>query len=156
MEPIEVVMTASGRPSQRFFYQKLDITKGELAILLSGFGVNREIISQTIGIAKREYERAIREWPEFGDRVMAARREADVMVVNALFKRAVGYNVVETIVEQGGRIVKQHYKHIAPDVAACIFWLKNRMKDEWSDNYKAELTLRDRMELGNRQLTKGD
>ena len=57
-------------------------------------------------------------------------------VENALFKRATGYTeIVTEIIEGGkdGRRVKTTEKHIPPDTASIIFWLKNRCPDKWRD-----------------------
>ena len=31
-------------------------------------------------------------------------------------------------------------KHYPPDVTACIFWLKNRMREEWRDKQEVQHT----------------
>lgn len=60
---------------------------------------------------------------------------ADYEVENALFKRAIGYDYTETTVEESEDGVKHRetVKHMAPDVTAQIFWLKNRRPGRWRD-----------------------
>jgi len=36
--------------------------------------------------------------------------------------------------------VKRVKKHVAPDVTACIFWLKNRRPAEWRDKVQQEIS----------------
>ena len=57
---------------------------------------------------------------------------ADVQVENALFKRATGHDYEEMTWEDG-KLTKVVKKHIAGDVTAQIFWLKNRRPDLWRD-----------------------
>lgn len=57
-------------------------------------------------------------------------------VVRSLAQRAIGYVVdtVENKVMRDGSIVRYGVrKHYPPDVTACIFWLKNRMPEDWKD-----------------------
>lgn len=69
----------------------------------------------------------------------------DIEVENALLRRAIGYEYeeIKTIIEQGvdgnkrTRIEKTK-KHIASDVTAQIFWLKNRKKEAWRDSRNNE------------------
>lgn len=58
-----------------------------------------------------------------------------------MVKRALGYEFeeVKTVIDQepnGARKtrIEKIKKHVAPDVTAQIFWLKNRKKYQWMDN----------------------
>lgn len=62
----------------------------------------------------------------------------DVLVENALFKRAVGYEYKE-VTKEGGVITKEVIKHMAPDTTAQIFWLKNRRPDLWRDRKNIDM-----------------
>ena len=62
------------------------------------------------------------------------------IVENALFKRAVGCEVTESIEETAGEgnekyVVKtiRKIKQLPPDVGAIIFYLKNRASKDWQD-----------------------
>ena len=60
----------------------------------------------------------------------------DAQVENALLRRALGYEYTEERVEvseKDGRKVVQTVKHVPPDTAAQIFWLKNRRAGAWRD-----------------------
>jgi hypothetical protein len=147
-EPLEV--TVYGVP---FSEKPVKLSQGQLLVALSALGLSRDEIAEVLGTKANYIDRVIAQSPELQDAVKNARRQADMQVVNALFRRAVGYNYVEVLYDNYGKTYRKIFKHLPPDVTACIFWLKNRMKDEWADSFKGELTLRDRMELGNRQLS---
>jgi hypothetical protein len=62
----------------------------------------------------------------------------DARVESALYKRAVGYSQRVTKVLKdnnapGGHITVDVIEHVPGDVAAQIFWLKNRDKARWRD-----------------------
>ena len=136
-----------------FADKMVNLTQGELLIMLSSLGLSRQEIAEVIGTKAKYIDDILAENPDLQDAVKEARKKADIQVVNALFKRALGYNYCEVLYDNYGKIYRKMYKHLPPDVTACIFWLKNRMKDEWADSFKGELTLRDRMDLGSRQLS---
>lgn len=135
-----------------FADKQVKVTQGELLIMLSSLGLSRQEIASVLGTQARYIDEVISKSPDLQDAIKEARKQADVQVVNALFRRAVGYNYAEVLYDNYGKIYRKAFKHLPPDVTACIFWLKNRMKDEWADTFKGELTLRDRMDIGNRQL----
>lgn len=84
---------------------------------------------------------AIQNWmskhPEFGEAVRFGKAAVfDPKVERALAQRAVGYAVdcEEVKVTKDGGIIRYPIrKHFAPDVTACIFWLKNRNPKAWRD-----------------------
>lgn len=65
----------------------------------------------------------IYEWkkvhPEFSDATKVGKEVADQRVENALFQKACGFEHKD--------------KYYPPDTTAQIFWLKNRMQDDWKD-----------------------
>lgn len=89
------------------------------------------------------------KYPEFCDAIKIGGESADERVERSLFERANGYRHKATkIMQYQGEIVKQDYEEVyPPDVAAMIFWLKNRRKDRWRDKTEQELTGKDGKEL---------
>lgn len=68
----------------------------------------------------------------------------DLQVENALLKRALGYDYEETVTVEltGGRKqTRKMTKHMAADVTAQIFWLKNRRPDRWRDKVEQVQTV---------------
>lgn len=64
----------------------------------------------------------------------------DIKVENALLKRALGYTYTETrregtanSIKNGTAKITKIEKTVPPDVAAIIFWLKNRKPEEWRE-----------------------
>ncbi len=76
--------------------------------------------------------------PDMQEALWRGMAEADRKVVNALFKRACGYNYQET--GHNGEVVT---KHQPGDVAAQIFWLCNRDSDNWKNRQIQQITGKD-------------
>ena len=66
---------------------------------------------------------------------------ADSKVERALYGRAVGveYKEKKIVIEmdkdgnQKPARIETAERYLPPDVTACIFWLKNRRRDQWAD-----------------------
>jgi len=78
--------------------------------------------------------------PSFMESLKSGKRYSDDKVVNALYNRAIGYEFDEVKSESGttGKKITTTTKHIAGDTTAQIFWLRNRMRDEWTNNPEPE------------------
>lgn len=128
-------MTTRGRPSKfkpEFVEQarhlcKLGATDPDLA---NAFGVT----VRTIELWKLKHE-------EFFRAVKVTKAMADKRVEQSLFRRAVGYEHDETDIRvvNGKVVTTEIRKRYAPDTAACIFWLKNRKREDWRDRIEAGL-----------------
>lgn len=73
---------------------------------------------------------------EFCNAVKVGKEHADERVKRALFHRALGYSHPEDDIKMfnGEAIITPTTKHYPPDTTACIFWLKNRLPDEFRAN----------------------
>ena len=73
--------------------------------------------------------------PEFFASLKSWKEEADRKVERSLYERAKGYSHPEDKIfnANGQPLIVPTIKHYPPDTTAAIFWLKNRMKDEWRD-----------------------
>jgi hypothetical protein len=73
--------------------------------------------------------------PELDETMRTGKLLPDLQVADRLFQRTQGYSYEETKVSQDakGNVTKSETvtKHLAPDVTAMIFWLKNRRPDLW-------------------------
>lgn len=80
------------------------------------------------------------DYPEFSEALKEGKDELDSQVVRSLYQRAMGYSHPEDkIFNQAGEpMVVPTTKHYPPDTTACIFWLKNRQKEEWRDKQDVE------------------
>lgn len=89
-------------------------------------------------------EQTINNWkiayPLFFESLKAGKVIADQKVVQSLYERALGYSHPEVhITNYQGKITKtQIIKHYPPDPTSMIFWLKNRVPDEWRDKQSIE------------------
>jgi transposase-like protein len=103
-------------------------------------------IAERIGIHRDTLYRWCRKSPVLRDAVERGRADANTRVEESLFKRAVGYTYTTTKTVacygdegEASRSVTTEERHTAPDVTACIFWLKNRRPDRWRDGQNVEL-----------------
>lgn len=118
-----------------------------------------EVDVQTINNWKKEHVK-------FFGSIKKGKIQADANVAKRLYDRAIGYQFNETSYEKielsddltkGQRITVPAYKkkvvtkELPPDVAAAIFWLKNRQKDKWRDKHNIEI---DFDQLSDEQLDK--
>lgn len=97
---------------------------------------NMGIVRSTLGEWKKNY-------PPIADALKEGKEVADIRVENALYKKATGYKYTEVTKEanSSGELVvtKTVTKEVQPDIAAQIFWLKNRKPDIWRDKQKVEV-----------------
>lgn len=107
----------------------------ERAYRLCLLGLTNEQLAPHFGVDVRTVQRWSEEHPEFCQALKQGREEADTKVAESLYKRALGYShdSVKIFNNEGVPLVVPFVEHYPPDVAACIFWLKNRHSDKWRD-----------------------
>lgn len=106
-------------------------------------GLTNKQISHNIGITEDTLYRWIDKYSELSESLKRGKEVVDREVENALLKRALGYEYVETTREgAGGQLIvtKKVTKQVTPDVTAQIFWLKNRKPEEWREKKEVEHT----------------
>lgn len=111
--------------------------------LLDGWardGLTDEQIAHNMGVHVSTLYEWKRRFPELSEALKKGKEVVDYEVENALFKRAVGYEYTEVMVEESDEGTKRREttKHIAPDVTAQIYWLKNRRPGKWRDRPQEE------------------
>lgn len=132
-------------------------------LLLRGWarsGLTDAEIAHNCGItAKTLYEWKVK-YSEISEALKEGKEVVDLLVENALLKRALGYTYEEKTYERkqiteegdmGMLLTKTVTKEVLPDVTAQIFWLKNRKRAEWRDNERMEIE-RERLELEKRKV----
>lgn len=108
-------------------------------------GLTNEQIMKNLGIGRDSFYRYKDKYSEFSDALKKGKEIADIEVENALFKRAIGYKykeVIKEVKEINGKkstYVKEVTKEMAGDVAAQIFWLKNRKSSKWKDKQDIDI-----------------
>jgi len=74
---------------------------------------------------------------EFCASLKAGKAPADDRVERSLYQRAIGYEQEEVKIFMPAGAIEPVYAKFtakyAPDVTACIFWLKNRRPEQWRD-----------------------
>lgn len=95
-------------------------------------GDTDENIAKKIGISPSTLSNWKKSHPEFAKALRRSRMLVDIDVENALYNRAMGTTITETVTDDEGR-TKTITKQLPPDVTAMIFWLKNRKPNEWKD-----------------------
>ena len=90
-------------------------------------------------VSTRTIDNWIAVHPEFAETVRDARAVADAKVARCLYERAVGYeHTVERTVWHLGRERPVSEKvRLPPDTRACMFWLRNRQPQYWSQRATA-------------------
>lgn len=90
-------------------------------------------------------ERTINNWkhdyPEFFQSIKKGKKIADANVAEKLYKRATGYEHIDTkFATHEGQITDslEYIKHYAPDTGAAIFWLKNRQPEIWREKQEIQ------------------
>lgn len=107
----------------------------ENLILLEGWardGLTDEQIAHNMGIRTSTLYEWKKKYLEISESLKRGKEVVDILVENALLKKALGYTVKEQKITKDGLIVEIE-KEISPDTTAQIFWLKNRKPDKWRD-----------------------
>ena len=110
-------------------------------------GLRDEDIAKKLGISRETFYQYIKTYPDFSDALKKGKAPIDFEVENALLKRARGFEYEEVHIEYkpgetddgSEKLIPVHItkvkKFVAPDTAACAFWLKNRRKRKWRDRH---------------------
>ena len=117
-------------------------------------GLTDTQIAHNMGISLSTFYEWKKKYPEMSDSLKKGKEVVDILVENALLKRALGYEYKETIEElyeipgtvgedgkpKQRKHIKRITKYVQPDVTAQIFWLKNRKPDLWRDKQEKYIT----------------
>ena len=115
-------------------------------------GLSISEIAHNMGIAEGTLYEWKKKHTEINEAIKKGSIPADIIVENALYKRATGYKTVERKkikLPDGTTRVEVVEKEIAPDTTAGIFWLANRCPDKWKrkqidERYTETITPEDR------------
>lgn len=110
------------------------------AAKLCVLGATDAEMADFFGVAQSTFYRWKNEFPEFSETLKVAKEAADTRVEKSLYHRAVGYTFEsEKIFQFQGEVIRAPVKeHVPPDTTACIFWLKNRRKEQWREKQEVE------------------
>lgn len=120
-------------------------------------GLTDEQIAQNIGICRDTLNEWKKKYSDISDTLKKGKEVVDYEVENALLKRALGYEYVETKTKTEGGVVTEvteTIKQVVPDVTAQIFWLKNRKPTQWKDKREEIETQEEEKESVRIELTR--
>lgn len=113
-------------------------------VLVEGYarrGLTEEQIAHNLGVSYSTFRTYKNKYSAVLTALKKGREVTNIIVENALYKRAIGYKVTDEHVEiktlkdgEKKKIVRKKTSEIPPDVGAIVFWLKNRLPDLWKDN----------------------
>lgn len=129
----------NGRPT-RF----KDEYKGRV-VAMAEMGLTDVEIGKAFGVSQQTVNSWKHKFPLFLESLKKGKAVADQKVVQSLYHRALGYSHPDThiINFKGEIIITPIIKHYPPDTTACIFWLKNRDRENWRDKHETEITGKD-------------
>lgn len=103
-------------------------------------GLTDKEIADNLGIGITALKKYKGKYEAFAAAIKGGKSDADSQVENALFKSAVGFSVAEkevTTIDDPEKGIttrtKNNVKVYPPNVAAMIFYLKNRCSPHWQD-----------------------
>lgn len=108
-------------------------------VLCRDAGLTMPLLAKAFGVVRSTLQKWMVENPDLKDAIDRGREEFDTRIVEAsCLKTAKGYTITETKTLLDGKgqdasMVIKTKKHIAPNVTAQIFWLKNRNPERWRD-----------------------
>ncbi|MFA5382192.1 MAG: helix-turn-helix domain-containing protein [Candidatus Micrarchaeia archaeon] len=129
-------------------------------------GIIDKNIAQKCGVAYSTFRFWKEKFPALSAALKEGKQVVDILVENALLKRALGYEYEETWRERVVTgfdhktkkekweivVTKVITKLVIPDVTAQIYWLKNRKRDMWKDSHDKVEIERERVEIEKKRL----
>ena len=129
-------------------------------------GLTDEQIAHNCGISRSTLKEWRAKYPAISAALKDGKEIIDILVENALLKRALGYEYIETTHERvvAGideethtpihemALTKTVTKMVIPDTTAQIYWLKNRRRDVWKNDHDKTEIERMRLELDNKRF----
>lgn len=118
-----------GRPT------KYDPKNNEFVKNLAMVGLSDEDIAKSLGVAFSSVSLWKTKHPEFSEALRDGRDKATGRVAAALYKRAVGQEIVETKITEtrDGVFTTTTTKEVPADVSAATLWLKTKQRHIWNE-----------------------
>ena len=122
-------------------------TPYKLVEKLSAAGLTRDEMIPITGLSRKQFEWRLRTDKKFAQIVSSGRQEANKLVEQALFRRAIGYTVTSEEVHENldgkNRVLSKRkvkkIQHIPPDTKAALEWLYNRDPDRWKKSLQLDV-----------------
>lgn len=122
-----------GKPAKK--EEAWNDTIPERAYELCLIGLRDADLATAFGVSIYSIDKWKQVHPEFKEALKRGKAEADAKVAEALYHKAVGYShkAVDIRIVEGDVVKVPYTKIYPPDTTACIFWLKNRQREHWTD-----------------------
>lgn len=138
---------AKGKYAEWLKPDKLELVKG-----WARSGLTDEQIAHNIGISKGRLYEWKKLYSDFNEALKQGKEVSDLIVVNSLYQSAIGRREtvkkpvkVKTVKVAGGKRIEEEHVvmvegevFIPPNITAQIFWLKNRMPQNWRERQVQE------------------
>lgn len=101
-------------------------------------------IAVKLGISYSTFKEYVKKYDEFSATLKNAKAVVDDKVEDSLLKRALGYEyeeVTKGVVNGELVVTKVVVKEMKPEIAAQLFWLKNRRPERWRDRVEQKTTI---------------
>jgi len=129
------------------FYKSRVLPKIHLVKGWARNGLTDKQIASNLNIAESTFYSFLRGHQDMKDLLRSAREDAEIIVENALFKRAIGYRYDEVTRELHKDkdeefvlgITKKVRKEVQGDVGAQQYWLEHRAPKRWEKNVSPEI-----------------
>ena len=120
-------MAVTGRPT--LHRSEYDEQAHEHCLL----GATNAELAELFAVSPRTVDSWIANIPGFARAVRDGRAVADGRVARSLYERAVGFRltVERTVLHRGEERKLTNTVQYPPDTQACIFWLRNRRRQNW-------------------------
>jgi hypothetical protein len=112
----------------------------ELAHNYCLLGATNDELAGFFNVAPRTVDNWLSVHADFATAVRNGRAAADASIARKLYRRADGYDyTAEKLVVYRGEAKKVDLRvHVPPDVGACMFWLRNRRRQDWGERARPE------------------
>jgi transposase-like protein len=104
----------------------------DVAAFLARRGLTLREVAKELEINLKTLNRWRKTHPEFSKALDQGRMVADARVEGTLIRKALGYTYSTERMSRSGEKVRVDVTE-PPDTTAIIFWLKNRLPEEWRD-----------------------
>lgn len=122
-----------GKKSGRYSRQKFTPGIVLAAEFMARIGMIDKDMAAKIGIHESTFHKWKKDYPEFAEALRRGKEEPNEKVISALYRRALGYAHPEDKIMHymGEPVIVPTIKHYPPDTSAIIFWLCNRLAEDW-------------------------
>lgn len=132
-----------GRGNTKYQNELTDLAVKYMAMA----GLTDKEMAENIGISTSNFNAWKKKHPEFFENLSEGKAVADKKVVKSLFRMATGFYydaekpmTVSTGDFSSGIQIAKYKEFYKPVPVAAIFWLKNRLPEEWRDKQEVGLT----------------